>query len=346
MRASVTALAAAMMSALTLATGAAQPPPAAVPTPADPQDAALAEARALIDAGKPTAAVEKLRALGPETRPRVSYLLGLAYYHAGDPTRAIEQLTAALPRLDEGSPERRETVQVLGLSHYLAGHIAESIPFLEQTRAAMPESADLAQALATAYAQTAQPSKARESWARAFGVPADSAAAHLLAAQMMIRAGLEEMAEAELKQALAKDPRLPRVHLLLGQTALFRGRLDEAVALLQEELRVSPAEALALHLLGDAYSRQLKWDAAVAALQKSIWINPYFSGPYILLGKAYMKKGDAAMAEGMLRQAVQYDPNNKAAHYLLGQLLQQAGRTDEARRELETAERLPGVREH
>jgi len=309
-------------------------------------DAALAEARALIDAGKATAAVEKLRTLGPETRPRVAHLLGVAYYHAGDPTRAIEQLTAVLPRLAEGSPERREAVQVLGLSHYLAGHIAESIPFLEQTRVAMPESADLAQALATAYAQTAQPAKARESWARAFGVPPESAAAHLLAAQMMIRAGLEEMAEAELKQALAKDPRLPRVHLLLGQTALFRGRLDEAVALLQEELRVSPAEAMALHLLGDAYSRQLKWEAAVAALQKSIWINPYFSGPYILLGKAYMKKGDAAMAEGMLRQAVQYDPNNKAAHYLLGQLLQQSGRTDEARRELETAERLPGVREH
>ena len=156
---------------------------------------------------------------------------------------------------------------------------------------------------------------------------------------------LEEMADAELRQALAQDPRLPRVHLLLGQTALFRGRLDEAVTLLQGELQVSPGEAMAYHLLGDAYSRQLKWDAAVAALQKSIWINPYFSGPYLLLGKAYMKKGDAAAAEGMLRQAVRYDPNNKAAHYLLGQLLQQAGRSDEARRELETAERLPGARE-
>ena len=313
--------------------------------PVGPSDAILAEARALIDAGNPAAAALKLRALDPAARPRVAHLLGVAYYHAGDPARAIAQLAAVLPKLTEGSLERREAVQVLGLSHYLAGHIAESIPFLEQTRAAMPESTDLAQALATAYAQTAQPAKARESWARAFGVAPESAAAHLLAAQMMIRAGLEEMAEAELKQALAKDPRLPRVRLLLGQTALFRGRLDEAVALLLGELQVSPGEAMAFHLLGDAYSRQLKWDAAVAALQKSIWINPYFSGPYILLGKAYMKKGDVAMAEGMLRQAVQYDPNNKAAHYLLGQLLQQMGRSDEARRELETSERLPGVRE-
>jgi tetratricopeptide (TPR) repeat protein len=312
---------------------------------ADPWGAVLAESRALIDGGKPAAAVEKLRTLQPAADPRVGYLMGVAHYHAGDPARAIEQLTAALPGLHADSAERREAVQLLGLSHYLAGHVAESIPFLEQTRAAMPGSIDLAQTLATAYAQTGRPAQARESWARAFGVAADSAAGHLLAAQMMIRVGLEEMSEAELKQAVAKDARIPRAHLLLGQTALFRGRLDEAVTLLKRELDISPGEAMAFHLLGDAYSRQLKWDEAVAALQKSIWINPYFSGPYILLGKAYTKKGDMAAAEGMLRQAVQYDPNNKAAHYLLGQLLQQTGRPEEARRELETAERLPGAGE-
>jgi Flp pilus assembly protein TadD len=44
----------------------------------------------------------------------------------------------------------------------------------------------------------------------------------------------------------------------------------------------------------------------------------------------------------MLRRAIEYDPNNKSAHYLLGQLLQQTGREDEARREIEIAERLQG----
>ena len=55
-----------------------------------------------------------------------------------------------------------------------------------------------------------------------------------------------------------------------------------------------------------------------------------------------MKKGQPGTAEGMLRRAIEYDPNNKSAHYLLGQLLQQTGATDEARRELEIAERLQG----
>jgi Tfp pilus assembly protein PilF len=46
----------------------------------------------------------------------------------------------------------------------------------------------------------------------------------------------------------------------------------------------------------------------------------------------------------MLRRAIQYDPNNRSAHYLLAQVLQQMGRTEEAKREFDIAERLTGSR--
>ena len=36
------------------------------------------------------------------------------------------------------------------------------------------------------------------------------------------------MAEAELRRAIAKDPRIPQAHYLLAQAAIFRGRLEEA----------------------------------------------------------------------------------------------------------------------
>jgi tetratricopeptide (TPR) repeat protein len=304
--------------------------------------AALTEARTLIDAGKAAAAIEKLRALGDQADPRVAELLGVAYYHAGDAAHAIETLQPVVTRLAEGSAERREAVQVLGLSHYLAGHIAESIPYLEEIRAAVPGDMKLAYALAMAYAQTRQADKARDSIARTFRLPSDSAAAYLLTGQMMNRLELEDLAEASLKQALAKDPKLPEVHYLLGQIAIFRSRLDEGLALMRDELALNPAHAMALYWIGDVYSRQAKWDQAIAALQQSIWINPYFSGPYILLGKAYAKTAQPATAEEMLRRAIQYDPNNKAAHYLLGQLLQQAGRTEEAQKEFAIAARLQG----
>jgi len=308
--------------------------------PTDKVAAALREARALIDQSKPAQAVEKLRKLDAAGDPRVAHLMGVALYHAKDPVNAIEKLAPVIDKLADGTTEKREAVQVLGLCNYLAGRIPQSIPYLEQTRAWAPNNMELAYALGMAYIQTRQPAPARESFARMFHVAPDSPAAHLVTAQMMIRVEFEEFAQAELKQAMEKDPKLPQAHFLLGEIAIFRARLDEGIAEMERELELNPANSMALYRLGDAYTRQLKWDDAIAALQKSVWLNPYYSGPYILLGKSYLQKGQPATAEGMLRRAVQFDPNNKSAHYLLGQVLQQLGRPDEAKREFDIAQRL------
>lgn len=328
---------------------AAGPRPVQTPASAPSADAAIADARKLIDAGNPRAAIERLQPLAsarhePDTADdlRVAELLGVAYYHANDPGRAIEQLERVVGRLTPDSSERREAVQVLGLSHYLAGHIREAIPYLEETRRAVPDDMKLEYALAMAYAQTRQPDKARASIERTFGLAPGSAAAHLLTGQLMNRLELEDLAEAELREALRLDPKLPEVHYLLAQIAIFRSRFDEGLALLRAELAIDPAHAMALYRIGDVYVRQEKWTEAIRALHQSIWVNPYFSGPYILLGKAYGRTGQPAAAEEMLKRAVEYDPNNRSAHYLLAQVLQQAGKLDEARREFAIAERLQG----
>jgi tetratricopeptide (TPR) repeat protein len=333
---------AALLSATIVCAQAVAPAAIVQQTPPASLAGVLAEARKLIDAGQPRVALEKLQTIEEHGNPFVEELLGVAYYHANDPSHAIEHLTASIARLAPGSLERREAAQVLGLSHYLAGHLVESIPYLEEVRPLVPDDIKLAYVLGMAYAQTRQADKARESFARTFHVAPGSAAAHLIAGQMMNRLELEDMAETELKAAVQTDPKLPEAHYLLGQIAIFRSRLDEGLALLREELAINPAHAMALYRIGDVYSRQLKWDLAIAALQQSLWINPYFSGPLILLGKAYSKTNQLEAAEDMLRRGIQVDPNNKSAHYLLAQLLQQTGRTDEAKREFAIAERLQG----
>ena len=106
----------------------------------------------------------------PDAWPRV---LGVAYYHADDYVEAIELLAPVVDRLAADSVERREAVQVLGLSYYLAGRLAEALPLLEETRAWAADNMELAQVLGMAYIQTRQPDKAREALARAFGVAPD-----------------------------------------------------------------------------------------------------------------------------------------------------------------------------
>ncbi|HZF40118.1 MAG TPA: tetratricopeptide repeat protein [Blastocatellia bacterium] len=309
----------------------------------DPIATALTEARALINEGNAKAAVAKLQSL-PDAHAakdiRVAHLLGVAYYQAGELPRAIETLAPVIDKLPQDSAQRREAVQTLGLAYYIAGRLADSIPFLEQTGAWAPNNHELTYALGMAYLQTRQTAKARDSFARMFRVAPDSASAHLITAQMMIRQENLEFAETELKLAVEKDPKLPQAHYMLGQIAVFRARYDEGVQLLEKEIALNPANAMAYYKLGDAYTLQLKWDEAIAPLQKSIWLNPYYSGPYILLGKTYLKKKNLSTAEAMLKRAIQFDPNNKSAHYLLGQVYQQTARPEDARREFEIAEKL------
>lgn len=307
--------------------------------PADDSGKALAETRTLITQGKQAEALTKLQSL-PQTDVRVSQMMGVAFYAAGDHVHAIEKLSAVIDKLSPDSAAWRESVQILGMSHFILGHLPEAIPFLEKTLAWQPDNNELTYALGMAAIQTRQPAKARAAFARMFGVAADSPAARLLTAQMMIRVEFEDFAEAELKQALAQNPALPQANYLLGQNAIYKGRFDEGIALMQKELAINPNNANAWYKIGDALTRQLKWDEAIAALQKSVWLNPWYSGPYILLGKSYLKKGQLVNAEGMLQRAVQYDPNNKSAHYMLGQVYQQMGQAEAARREFAIAEKL------
>ena len=98
--------------------------------------AAVQQAERLLSAGQSDAAIKILTTVsGAESNdPQISHLLGLAYYQKADYARAIEQLSLAVKLKDEAGRQYRQDVQMLGLSHYLLGHIKEAIPYLEQVK--------------------------------------------------------------------------------------------------------------------------------------------------------------------------------------------------------------------
>ncbi|CAN5721288.1 hypothetical protein BH20ACI3_BH20ACI3_05960 [soil metagenome] len=302
----------------------------------------VAQAQALLSAGKIDASIEMLRPLSKSSLndTAVNHLLGLAYYQKSDHARAVEHLSIAVRQEQGNNRQYRQGVQMLGLSHYLLGHFKEAIPYLERVIDWSPDSVETAYLLGLSYIQTHNSNKAREALARMFNIQPDSASAYLINAQMMIRQRFEEIADKELQRALELDPKLPQANFLLGELAIFRANIDRGIELLQKEIALNPAFGMAYYRLGEAYTRQLKWDEAVAPLQKSIWLNPYFSGPYIVLGKVHLKKGDLSNAETILRRALKMDQNNFSAHHLLAQVLQHANRLAEAKKEFELADRL------
>jgi tetratricopeptide (TPR) repeat protein len=265
---------------------------------------------------------------------------GVEFYKQRQFAKTIESLERAVATEKPGTPEYRESTVLLGQSYYLTARVPEATTWLQKAVDNGVRINEVFYMLGNCYIQQREPVKSRVAFAAMFGVPVESAAAHLLTAQFMIRQEFEEFAQKELARALELDPKIPQAHYLLGMMAIFRNELDKGMEEMRQEISINPDFAMAHYKLGDAYSRREDWDAAIPPLQRAVWLNPDYSGPYILLGKAYFKKKDLGSAEGMLRRAMKMDPANFQAHYMLGQVLIEAGRTEEGRKMLEQSQKL------
>ena len=260
----------------------------------------------------------------------------LRQYAAKDYKSAADSFQKALASEPVGSPPYLQSTQLLGQSLYMLGRYQDAIAALKRA----PKTGETLYMLGNSALKARDLKASTTYFSEMFGVAPDSAAAHLLSAQLMMRQELLEEAEAEARAAIRIDTKIPQAHYLLGEILTFRGETEKAIEELNFEIRINPSFAMAYYKLGDAYSRQVRWDAAIPLLQKSVWLNPTYSGPYILLGKGYLQSKELSNAEGVLRRAVQLDPNNSSAHYLLGQTLVQEGRTEEGRAMLQLSQKL------
>jgi tetratricopeptide (TPR) repeat protein len=263
------------------------------------------------------------------TTPGQEARLGKAAYQERHLQEAIAHLKAAVAE----NPRDEESAQLLGLSFYSAGRFDQAIPLLERVQSRLPApDFDGAYVLGVCYLKTRQIAKARAAFAQMFSPPADSGAAHLILAQMMVRQRLEDQAVPELEQAISLDPRLPMAHFLLGEIRLYQTDLHRALEEFRKELEINPTVWLVYWRLGDAYARLEKYPEAERALKQAIWLNDSFTGSYVLLGQVELKKGDFGLAAGFLERALKLDPQNQLAHYALARAYQQLGRTEDATR--------------
>jgi len=261
---------------------------------------------------------------------------GVQLYKQQKYADAITELQEAAKAEDPASAAYKESALLIGQSYFMLTQAPKAIPWLEKVTGVNEAN----YMLGYAYLQTRQQDESEAAFARLFSLKPDSAAGHLLAAQMMLKQEYEPEAVVEAKRALAIDSKLPGARFLLAEVAIHRGELEEGIGELKQELTVNPGFSMAWYRLGDAYTRQQQWAAAIQDLQRAVWLNPDFSGPYILLGKCYFKTANYSNAEGILRRALGLDPRNYSATYLLGQTLMNEGKKDEGREVLDKLKRL------
>src|SRR5256885_995728 len=304
----------------------------------------ISEAKRLIDEGKFDGAIQKLNSLQqqrPQTRG-VQYQLGLAYYRKGD----FAQAQSALARAMDEDSQNREAVQLRGLSLVQMGRPADAIPYLKQVQSWMGAvNVDAVYVLGLCYVHTQNYDEARRSFAQMYGVPPDSAQAHLFLARMLLRQGYDPVAEQNALQAANMDPKLPLVHYLLGEFYLYKSNVQTAIEEFELEQKLNPAYAGTYDRLGDSYSRLGRYDDAERALQRAILLDATATGPYILVGKVLIKKKDFASASTYLQKALRMDPSNYISHHLMGEAYRGLGRTADAEHELKRSEELQSAQE-
>ncbi|HEY6248520.1 MAG TPA: tetratricopeptide repeat protein, partial [Candidatus Angelobacter sp.] len=234
-----------------------------------------------------------------------------------------------------------DVAQLLGLAYYMSGHPAAAIAPLERLRASDPQAnIDAAYVLSLCYALNREFDKARSAFASLYSVPPDSAAAHVIFAAMLVRQGLDPVAEQEAKAALALDANLPLGHYVLGEVAMYRADYEKAVGEFQNEIRLNPAFAPARTRAADAESHLARSLEAEMESERSIWLDSATSEPLIVLARTLMNQGRNEQAERTLLRALTLDANSYTAHFLLGQVCRQLGKMEMAQREFKLAAQI------
>jgi predicted Zn-dependent protease len=313
-------------------------------TASDGSSQSLTQLRQMIDRGQITDALKRLDALAVQqpAPAGVNRLRGLALYSQNQFVEADSAFASAVKQ----DPDDQESIQMRGLTLFRLGKAREAIPLLESAHELTAQTkVDPNYVLALCYIDTNQYDSARRAFAVQYGFPADSPAAYLLAARMLMRREYLPVARQFATKALELDPQLPLAHALLGEIALAGEHLDEAIAEFEKERVRNPLEGSIYDRLGDAYTRAADYTKALQSLQRALLLEPNSTGPYILLGKVLLKRQDPAGALMYLERAEKMDSGNYITHSLLGQAYRSLGRTEDASRETQISQKIQAASE-
>lgn len=301
--------------------------------------AAISHAQQLMDTNHLSEALQELDVLAakiPEPSD-VERMRGMAYYEQGNLQAAEGSLAKAVSQ----NPNDHQAELVQGVTLFRLGKPAQAIPLLERSNTSVAKvNIDANYVLGLCYLQTKQYDNSRKAFSAEYGFAPDTPAAYLLAARLMLRHEYLPIAEQSARKALVLNPKLPLAHALLGEIELAQSKLPEAITDFEAERSLNPLYPGLYDRLGDAYIRSGDLAKARQSLDRAIILDPSSTGPFILLGKVLLKEKSPAMATMYLQRALHMDPANYMTHSLLGQAYRAMGRSEDASREFQTAEKI------
>ncbi len=161
--------------------------------------------------------------------------------------------------------------------------------------------------------------------------------AHFARAQVLLEQSRYDLAETELRRALADEPSDPYAHALLAQCLAELDKLGPATAEAREAIRLAPDAPMCHFVLAQVLLQRDRIDEADVALAEAIRLDPEDANFYSLQASIrYHQRGWVETLQAA-RQGLAIDPENVGCTNLEAMALVQLGRKDEAGRTIATA---------
>ena len=265
----------------------------------------------------------------PAPAPSVAALLAQARASLaeGDPTAATRGARAVLER----EPGNVGAMVVLALVLRLCGRPDAALDWLLRAESLAPDDPDVLNDLGCLLLERGDAAAALIRHHRALRARPTSAEGHFNLANALRDYGRPEEALASYERALVLKPLFPEALINCGNVLRCRGRQAEAVELYKLAVTCAPASADAWNNLGTALTELGQREAAIVAYEEALRLAPASAIAHYNLANSF--KDDAGQTErvaALFERAIELDPGLAEAHLNLGSLRKVQGRIGDA----------------
>jgi len=273
---------------------------------------------------------------------KIRALLGMCEHRLGKIDVAKTDLEAVLGSLDENNVRLEVGLELIEI--YTASQdLTKASAVVETLRQKDPANPKVLYAAYRIYTDLAGEAMLSLSVVAPDSGQMYQAMAHELSRQRDIPAVL-----ADLRKALAADPNLPGIHYELAEA--LRASDDQKLKAESEQeyklaVAANPSDVKAITRLGDIAVEKGDLDGGATQYQRALALAPGDADASLGLARIYMEKDDPNAALPVLERITAADPSNELAHYRLATAYRKLNRPEDAKREVDTYQKLKAMKE-
>jgi tetratricopeptide (TPR) repeat protein len=277
----------------------------------------------------------KALAIGPDL-PGVRLNLALALFKSEQMKEAIAEFALLLKR----EPENQQLNTLMGMAHYGQAEYEQAVPYLKKAAANDPKNLPLRLTLAHSCLWSRQFACVMDTYKEILALDPDSAEADMIAGEALDEMKDNEGSTKMFRAAVRANPKEPNVHFGLGYLLWTQKQYPEAMTEFRAELANDPEHVQAMLYLADSEVQSNQMGEAGPLLEKVVGFNPKIGLAHVDLGVVYTEAGRNEDALKELLLAAKLIPDDVNVHWRLGRLYRAMGKKEEAKAELEKANKL------